>query len=143
MRPLRIAAIALSLYCSGCASISTPDEDEIGAFEALALHDHGEVLLIDVRSEKEKASASPKAKSIALQFGPDTWSGKVSKEEELRFIARIATLETNSRQLVLLCQYGVRSRAAIAVLRQARIRAKSVTDGYAGNESGPGWGAWE
>lgn len=136
-----LAALLLVSCAGGCAT--TGVERGMSSFEALGKHERGEIVVVDVRSAEERAGRLPRGPVLHVQFGPDRWRNDITFDQETAFVRKIERLAARGKPLVLLCQYGVRSGAAVRALRRHRVEARSVEDGYLGNELGPGWAAWD
>ena len=134
-----LAVVAMSLVA--CATGG--NDTDIGSLEALQMHERNEALVIDVRPAKERHVGMPRRPVVHLPFGSERSINEATVEAELEFVQRVRANLVGSRLVLLVCQIGVRSAAAARLLRRHGIDARSVRDGYMGNESGPGWKAWD
>jgi rhodanese-related sulfurtransferase len=130
--------LALLLVLAACTPFAP--EGGILAIDAIERHERREIVVVDVRPASEILRGLPKRLLVHVQYGPDEW-GAISEDDERLFATRIR--EISGRPIVLLCQYGVRSATAAEALRRQGIAAESITDGYLGNNYGPGWRTWE
>ncbi len=131
---------AHDLVLVSCAQID--ETDSIISLDAITAYERGAIVVVDVRSVRERHGGIPKFAMPHVQFGPDTWSA-ASDGDRVTFVARIRAVVPNDRSVALLCQAGIRSLAAAAALREHGIVALNIRDGYLGNSHGPGWKAWE
>ncbi len=132
-------ALALLLAIAACAPHLAPEG--ILAIDAIERHERGEIVVVDVRSAREVLAGFPKRSFVHIQFGANEWR-PVTVEDARAFAEQVRSL-MDRRPIALLCQYGVRSAAAAEALNRYGISARSITDGYLGNNHGPGWRAWE
>ena len=148
MSKLLIALLAIVM--AGCATIEElalnespfASSQNLSSFEVQALLKKGEVVIIDVRSPAERQKGLIKG-PVQVQFGPDKWGDKVLESEEQQFVQRITSIAKPGQEIVLFCQFGVRSEFARLLLQKYGINARSVQDGYLGNTKGPGIKAWD
>lgn len=127
-----------ALFLLGCAYVP---QEGISSFDALRLHEEGRLVVIDVRPSAEILRSLPKRPLVHIQYGPDEW-GAVAENDARAFAEKVRSA-SDGKPIALLCQYGVRSAAAAAALRERGIAAQNITDGYLGNNHGPGWRASE
>lgn len=135
--------IWLVLLLGGCAAAPPREVGDLSAFDALALHEAGALLILDVWSDAELRRHAPKTPLIRIQFGPDDWTAAAAGETDASAFAEKIRAASDGRPIALLCLYGVRSAAAAQALGRHGIAARNVADGFLGNRHGPGWRAWE
>lgn len=138
----RLIAVMAGIVLSACVSV--PPRDGLysaTSFGAITLLERGDAVVIDVRPTSERQHGIV-AGSQWIQFGPDKWTGDVSRKDAQEFVEKIISLGLDKKEVLLLCQEGVRSEAARLELYKNGIQARSVADGYMGNNHGPGWRAW-
>ena len=88
----------------------------------------GEAILVDVRSDAERAWVGfvPEAKALAWKQWPST-------DINPAFDAGIQALASSGQKLVLLCRSGVRSIAAAQRASQLGIEAYNILEGFEGD----------
>ena len=124
--------IVLFVLVSGCQSIQNQVVGGVASFDALALIERGEALVIDVRSAAETRSGGPIG-AIRIQFGPDDFlSRPASAEERESFTNKIRATNAWGKKIFLLCQYGVRSDEAQKTLAEQGISSVSIAGGWLG-----------
>jgi rhodanese-related sulfurtransferase len=143
MRTTTRLLLVLCLTLVACASVPSGTTERFTAFDAMELWEKDEVLLLDVRSELERRKGAPQKRVASVQYGPDRWNGTVDDTETSRFIEAVRRINPDGKPIAILCQYGVRAEAAHRVLAQNGITARTIADGYLGNQNGPGWKSLE
>ena len=119
----------------GCSSTPDPRSIEQPAVDIFPLVERG-ALLVDVRPVAERArDGVPEPALIAIY---------VSGEPNV-FLRQVTALASGAkdRPVALICGGGIMSREAASLLaRNGFTRGYSVSDGYGGGVSGPGWRRW-
>lgn len=135
--------LVLCLSFAACTSVPSGTPERFTAFDAIELWEKGEILILDVRSERERQRGVPREHVVSIQYGPSEWSGTVKDEESAKFLKAVLQINPGMKPVAVLCQYGVRAEAANRILAQNGIRAYTIVDGYLGNQNGPGWKSLE
>ncbi len=128
-----IALFLLSILLVGCSSLN---DQPINSFDAYEFTRYGKTL-IDVRLEEERHDGTPEP-AVVIPYRRAVEDGN-----DATFVAQVKEIASEGGLVMLICRVGVRSRWARDVLRaHGFYNVESVVDGYAGNESGPGWKGW-
>lgn len=136
-----LAACLLALV----AACTVPLQQElnvssVSSEDAARLLRKGEIHLVDTRSEPERTGREI-AKALAIQLGPDSWTGDLTDMDRQSFLKRIEDSGlTRNDAIVTICNAGVRASAAARLLRASGYaKAKAVAGGYIGTNSDSGW----
>jgi rhodanese-related sulfurtransferase len=127
-----IGTYVTSCVLAGCTHLAPTDRDDLPLSRAIELQHQGKALVIDIRSSEERQLECILTADVTLQFGQDRLIASISKEENDAFASRVSGIKRGDREIVLLCQYGVRSEYARKALRDAGISARSVAGGCFG-----------
>ncbi|HEY4664047.1 MAG TPA: rhodanese-like domain-containing protein [Comamonas sp.] len=109
----------------------TPAKDYAGDIPApLAWQwvQNGEAVLIDVRTDAERAWVGQVPGAIAVQW--KLWPGMANNPD---FDAQLQAAVPAGRKVVLLCRSGVRSVAAATRAAQLGIEAYNILEGFEGD----------
>lgn len=130
----------LPIIVAGCASaVPGAQGPSIASVDAYEMSREGRVLIVDIRPHAERARDGAPAASVSVVF-PAAFVA--DREQFVAEVSRVAGVD-RARPLALLCRRGITSRAAQAVLANAGFRfVYNVSDGFLGNEAGPGWKGW-
>jgi rhodanese-related sulfurtransferase len=104
----------------------------------------GRVQLIDVRAARERLEREvPRA--VLIQFGPDQLDDGVSDVEREKFLFALARVINKTDEVLVICNYEVRSTAAVRLMRaHGYLNASSIAGGYMGTRDHPaGWQFFE
>jgi rhodanese-related sulfurtransferase len=103
----------------------------------------GRVQMIDVRAARERLGREvPRA--VLIQFGPDHLDHGVGDVERERFLLELARSTSKTDEVLVLCNYEIRSAAAVRLMRaHGYLNASSVAGGYMGTGDHPGWQFFE
>ena len=137
----RLGAGLLLLAVTGCATTGdTPSAETITLAADVVDELARGAVLVDVRGPTERRrDGVPRQAHLAIMFGQDDFSARVSAAETSRFRAQIAeSAGPPGRRLILLCSVGVRSAAAARSLVGLGYTVSNVMDGWLGNDAGPG-----
>lgn len=128
-RLVMVAVVALSL-----AACSGQDEPVLGAQEAFAKAQSGEVTLIDIRrpDEWKQTGLAKDALAINMQH-PQGTSGFIRAVSD-------AVNQSPDAPIVLICRTGSRSSRMVQVLKDSGFsNVRHVSEGMLGSSSGQGW----
>ena len=115
-----------------CQTVPTTWVTDLDALEALALLKDEKAVIIDVRSSAEKRSGRLQG-ALEIQFGKDDFLARpVSAEARENFANEVRAANIGNKRVLLLCQYGVRSREAQKALAEHGIIAESIPGGWLG-----------
>lgn len=135
----------LGFFClAGCVSQgpmpSVTSDLSIPSEQAVQLLRQGKIKLVDTRTPSERLDRQI-SNSVLIQFGPDQWTEEITEHDKNMFLTQVTAAGlTPQDQIVTVCNAGLRSLAAAKVLRFAGfMRVHSVTGGYIGKDSDPGW----
>ena len=93
----------------------------------------GEAVLIDVRTDAERAWVGRVPGAVAVQW--KLWPGMVNNPD---FDAQLQAAVPAGGKVVLLCRSGVRSVAAAARATQLGVEAYNILEGFEGNADAQG-----
>ncbi len=124
-----ISGLLASLMCAFSVT-ATATEGQIGADEAYAAFERGELLIIDVRTSAEwRETGIPKG-AKTVEFAPVAFQGKV-----LEIVAA-----NKSQPIALICRSGNRStKARDALTGSGFTNVLNIKEGMSGSSFGPGW----
>lgn len=117
-----------TIFISACSTAPTHSTD-IGYAELSTLQQQGKAYLIDVRSVEERQIDCVTETDALVQYGPDRFSSVTSEQESAHFIEQVRKMNTTGKEIILLCQYGVRSAFARQALSTVDIPSRSIKGG--------------
>lgn len=123
----------------GCAAIPAEPIPTLLSLDAYELTRQGKLLVIDIRPEPERHRDGFPSSAIAIPYPTEIFA------DDRQFVRAVDRISQGNHRLPigLLCRRGVTSQDAQAVLRAAGYTTVySVSDGFLGSETGPGWKAW-
>tara|TARA_X000001036_G_scaffold269025_1_gene249721 strand:- start:55 stop:414 length:360 start_codon:yes stop_codon:yes gene_type:complete len=91
-------------------------------------------VLLDVRTEDEwNTVGKPTSDSLGIK------TFFITINQDPGFIGNVKKEIDKENQVLVMCASGVRSMIAANLLKNSGYAAHNVSDGYSGNDQGPGW----
>lgn len=135
--PLVAAALLLSALSDGAAAEPGRLDPDAAAAALLSRS----AVLLEVRApfeRRRRAFAIPPEDYFEVSFGDGQWAGDLSDAEKARFLRSVGALHLRGRQILVVCEEGIRSREAASHLRQNGYDAHDVEGGLWGVDGGAG-----
>lgn len=119
------------------ACVSLEPVQRVESFDLIDRHHRKEILLIDVRPQKEIHERGTVRDAVSIPLGN-------SPEDHRAFAEQARKLwEIDRRPIALICRVGlVAERAASTLVENGIAPVIVVSDGYEGSGNGPGWMSW-
>ncbi|HZM35256.1 MAG TPA: rhodanese-like domain-containing protein [Burkholderiales bacterium] len=140
----RTVLVITASVLNSCALVAhNVDAPQVTAEEAVNWFATGRVRLIDVRAARERLGREvPQA--VLIQFGPDHLDDGVGDVEREKFLLALARVMSKTDKVLVICNYEVRSTAAVRLMRaHGYLNASSIAGGYMGTSDHPGWQFFE